>query len=80
MLTPSQYKDKNIDTVHPVINQVISDHFKRKFYFTSPIIKLQGENSCEFKQDAEMLLFDLDSEVKSFIELLKTGTNIKLDK
>ena len=35
-----------------------------------------GENSCEFEQDAEMLLFDLDSEVQTFIELLKQGDTI----
>ncbi len=34
-----------------------------------------GENNCSYYFDAEMFLFDTNSDVDAFIDLLKTGKN-----
>ena len=34
-----------------------------------------GENNCSYYFDAEMVLFDTNSDVDAFIDLLKTGKN-----
>jgi hypothetical protein len=41
-----------------------------------------GENNCSYYFDAEMVLFDTNSDVNAFIDLLKTGENLSnvLDK